>query len=108
MRLALVPGLAHARLGEPILGFIVGLLVVACLGFAVVFIQSDAVLWGLIVGVIGILTWAVSVFDVNQRIAGATPVLRPRVMTILGGVVILVIMIAGFVAGASAVRSPGS
>ena len=103
--LALVPGLAHARLAEPILGFIIGILVLACLGFAFLFIQSGGVVWGLVVGVVGLLTWGVSVFDVNQRIAGAPPVLRPRVITILGGVVILIIMVAGFVAGASALRS---
>lgn len=108
LRLGLVPGLAHGRLGEPVLGFIIALLVLACVAFAVVFIQSGGAVWGLIVGLVGLLTWVVSIVDVNQRIAGATPLLRPRVMTILGGVVILVIMVAGFVAGATAVRSPGS
>ena len=62
----------------------------------------------LTVGVVGLLTWGVSILDVNQRIAGAAPILRPRVMTILGGVVIILIMVAGFVAGATAVRPPGS
>ena len=108
LRLALVPGLAHARLGDPVMGFIVGILVLACIGFSLLFITGGGPVWGLIGGLVGILTWAVSIFDVNQRIAGNAPILRPRVMTILGGVVIVVIMVAGFIAGATAVRSPGS
>lgn len=107
-RLGVVPGLAHSRLGEPVLGLIIGILVIACLAFATLLILSGGVLWGLIVGVVGLITWATSIADVNQRIAGSAPILRPRVITILGGIVILVIMLAGFVAGVTAVRSPGS
>lgn len=108
LRLGLVPGLAHARLGEPVLGFILAVLVLACLAFGLIFISSGGAIWGLVVGFVGLLTWGVSIFDVNQRIAGAAPILRPRVMTIIGGLVIIVIMVAGFVAGATAVRTPGS
>ena len=108
LRLGLVPGLAHARMGEPVVGFIIAVLVLACLGFGFVFITSGGAVWGLVVGFVGLATWGVSVFDVNQRIAGAAPILRPRVMTIIGGLVVIVIMVAGFVAGATAVRSPGS
>ncbi len=108
LRMGLIPGWAHARLGEPLLGLMIAILVAACVVFAIVFIQSGGAVWGLVVGLVGLLTWGVSLFDVNQRIAGAAPILKPRVMTILGGVVIVVIMVAGFVAGATAVRSPGS
>lgn len=108
LRLGLVPGLAHGRLGEPVLGLIVGVLVVACLLFAVLLILSGGAVWGLIVGLMGLMTWGISVFDVHLRITGSPPVLRPRVITIIGGVVILVVMIAGFVAGATAVRGAGS
>jgi len=108
LRLGLVPGLAHARMGEPVVGFIIAVLVLACLGFGFVFIAAGGAVWGLVVGLVGLATWGVSVFDVNQRIAGAAPILRPRVMTIIGGLVVIVIMVAGFVAGATAVRSPGS
>lgn len=95
-RALIVPGWGHAALGLGAVGFLVGFLVLATLlaGLALG-IGGVGVGWALVV--VALAVWGVSVIDVTRLRSGeAQPLLRPRVMTVLGGLVMAVLFGAIF------------
>lgn len=88
----LVPGLGYASVGQAAFGFVAGVLSVAGLvsGLAMVFT-------GLLLGVIPILVaaaiWMASALDAARVAAGHVPTLTPRMLSIAGGIVAIVLMI---------------
>lgn len=91
-----VPGWGHAALGLGAIGFIVGFLVLATL-LAGLLLGFGGVAVGWLLVVLALGTWVVSVIDVTRlRDGEAQPILRARVMTIIGGVVMAILFGAIF------------
>ncbi len=105
---AIIPGLAHMRLGHGLIGFTIALLVWVLIGFALIIaFAGGAAISALIVFVVAIGIVLVSVHDAQrlaQRQADAV-ILKPRILTFvaLGAIamVVAIIWIQG-ISGASA------
>lgn len=88
----LVPGWGYAAVGQAAFGVVAGFLALAGLvsGLAMVFT-------GLFLGVIPILVafgiWAASAADASRIGAGHVPMLTPRMLSVAGGVVAIVLLI---------------
>jgi hypothetical protein len=99
LRRAIVfPGFGYSALGLGGVGAVVGFLAVACAVVGVMLLASGELVGLVLVATFGGL-WAVSVFDVVQLArGGATSMLRPRVLSIIGGAVVGLLLLTVLVA----------
>lgn len=95
-RAILLPGFGHAAAGQSLLGGSIALLVVLSLLFGVMLLVSRAVSAGVTLVILAIGVWAVSILDAYRWSRGETSdvLLRPRIVTMLVGVLVTVIIIA--------------
>ncbi len=106
LRWAAAPGAAHIRLGQGILGVSIGLAILISAGFGMLVMTSGKVAHGSLLVFIALTTWLASIHDVF-RITRNEPdevLLRPRVISVLAGVVFMVIVAASV--SAQSVISP--
>lgn len=99
---AIVPGLGHAKAGQGVLGFSLGLLIVITIVFGALFGSSDGTRsLGLLLILIGVGLWLVSALDAYRWATGegANVWLRPRVVTVLAAVIIGFMLLAFVVTG---------
>lgn len=106
---AVVPGLAHIRLGQTMMGVTIALLAVILLGFALLILVSAGRVLGPILGVLAtVVLVLISAYDA-QQIANRRPgavLLKPRVLTFYAagaiGLVVVVVWIQGLAGAATA------
>lgn len=95
LRWGLIPGAGHAKAGHGLLGLTVGFLVVMTLLLSFMLVSGSQVGLGLGIGVVAVGLWAVSVYDATRLSAGADDgiLLKPRVITVVAGLIVVVIIV---------------
>ena len=92
-RAVIFPGLGYSPLGYGGIGAVVGFLAVACGAVAVMLLVAGELI-GLFLLLMFIGIWVASVMDIAQLARGGSePLLRPRVLSALGGVVVIVLFL---------------
>lgn len=102
----ILPGLGHVRLGQGMLGTIIGLLVITTLAFAAVAgVMVGAAVWAWLLALVGVGLWAVGALDAYHLGSGRpeAAILRPRVLSVVAAVV-LVLFILGITTGVGPVE----
>ena len=101
-RSIIFPGLGYSLLGYGAIGAVVGFLAVACALVGVMLLVAGE-LAGIFLLVIFVAIWAGSIFDIVQLARGGSePLLRPRVLSVVGGVVVILLMVMVLLAFQSA------
>lgn len=96
LRSLVFPGLGHFPVGQSPLGVAIGGLVLVSLGFGVILMVSGLGPYGLFLVLVAVGLWLVAALDA-YRWANGEPdevLLRPKVLTILVGVVVAVVILA--------------
>lgn len=94
LRWALLPGAGHLRLGHGVLGVAVGFSVLLSAIYGVVMLKAGRATHGSLLILIMIGTWLASIHDA-LRFAKHQPdetLLRPRVLSVIAGVVFMIIV----------------
>lgn len=96
----LIPGFGHGVAGQGLLGGAIGLLVLVSALFGVLLIVGGAAGGGWGLGLAAVATWLVSAMDAFHLARGETSevLLRPRVVTVLAGVVVAFVIIVALAA----------
>ncbi len=101
-RAIIFPGFGYPVLGLGAIGAVVGFLAVASAIVGVMMLLAGETV-GLVLLVVFLAIWAVSIVDVVRMAGGErTPLLRPRVLSIVGGIVVAVLLLTVLAAFQSA------
>lgn len=98
LRSALFPGFGHGYAGHGVLGSAIGGLMLMALGFGIAMAVTGAGRFGWPLILLAIAVWVVAAIDAVRIASGqaGTILLRPRVITALVGVVVIVVVFAAF------------
>lgn len=101
LRSVLFPGLGHAYAQQGLLGSAVGGLTVMALGFGGALVATGVGRFGWPLILLAIAIWVAAALDAFRLAEGQTDslLLRPRVLTALVGLVMVVVILAGFLRG---------
>ena len=96
-----LPGLGLAKSGQGLLGLSIGLLIALSLGAGALFVTEGSAAAGVMLMITAVIIWLVSAHDAYRwaRREETAVLLRPRVVTILAGLVIGLMVVAFVVAG---------
>ena len=101
LRSVLFPGLGHALAGQGLLGSAIGGVTLMALGFGIALAASDAGSYGWPLILLAVAIWVAAALDAFRIAGGETDsvLLRPRVVTALVGLVMIVVILAAFLRG---------
>lgn len=96
LRWSAVPGGGHVRVGQAILGVAIGVLVVISFVAGFLLVTGGRSAFGVVLVFAGVATWVTSAHDAYRFAQGSVDetLLRPRVVSIIGGVVFMIIVAA--------------
>ena len=95
----LVPGRGQTLVGLGPLGLLIALTIAFSLVFGITLLASGALVPGLILVLTGLAMHVVGAVDAGRVAAGASMLLKPRVLTGAAGLLFLVLLVAAWQAG---------
>jgi ribosomal protein L40E len=101
LRSVMFPGLGHALAGQGLLGSAIGGVTLMALGFGIALAATAAGRYGWPLILLAVAVWVAAALDAFRIAGGETDavLLRPRVVTALVGLVMVVVILAAFLQG---------
>jgi len=90
----MVPGLGYAAVNQTPTGFVAGFLAIAGSATGLAMLIAGAAIAGVAMLIISIAVWVVSAIDAAQMSRGQEMLLQPRVLSVAGAAVVLIILIS--------------